>query len=491
MRYLVGIARAAEISKQAVRFKNEQVILRSQVENERNELARAYARLRDANNELDQANLTLADKVAKRTAQIERLTKLDTLTGLLNRSVFITELNQLINTYPDNPLAVLFVALKGFKAINDALGHRVGDEVLRTVSERLSKLAQEASVCRWGGGEFVLAINYTTEQSTLKYTKDLLKKVTTPIDVDGHFLKLDASIGIALYPEHAKLPIELAEKGDVAMYKVKKFKGEGIQTYNEELKTEVVNEQRLITGLRESIKQHQLFIVYQPIIDSKTREVWGEALVRWQFQTELVRPDQFIPLAEKSGFILELGLWVLEQACTELLLLEDCQNKHLTVNVSALQMQTENFFAQVQSVLETTGFDPHKLHLEITESALMTDDEQVMESVMSLKAMGISLSIDDFGTEYSNLSQLTVIPANSLKIDKIFVDASAKERDVILRAVSLIASELKFLTVAEGVETDQQVIEITARGIDLLQGYYFAKPMNLGKLAQWLKQQSN
>lgn len=154
-------------------------------------------------------------------------------------------------------------------------------------------------------------------------------------------------------------------------------------------------------------------------------------------------------------------------------------------------MQTEKFFAQVQSVLETTGFDPHKLQLEITESSLMTDDKQVMESVMSLKAMGISLSIDDFGTEYSNLSQLTVIPANILKIDKIFVDASAKERDVILRAASLIASELKFLTVAEGVETDQQVIELTARGIDVLQGYYFAKPMNLGKLAQWLKQQSN
>lgn len=141
--------RAAEISKQAVRFKNEQVILRSQIENERNELARAYARLRDANNELDQANLTLEDKVAKRTAQIERLSKLDTLTGLLNRSAFITELNQSINTYPDKPLAVLFVDLNGFKAINDALGHRVGDEVLRTVSERLSKLAQEASVCRW------------------------------------------------------------------------------------------------------------------------------------------------------------------------------------------------------------------------------------------------------------------------------------------------------------------------------------------------------
>lgn len=215
-----------------------------------------------------------------------------------------------------------------------------------------------------GSDEFVLAINYTTEQSTLKYTKDLLKEVATPIDVDGHFLKLDASIGIALYPEHAKLPIELAEKADVAMYKVKKLKGEAIQTYNEELKTEVVNEQRLISGLRESIKQHQLFIVYQPIIDSKTREVWGmEALVWWQFQSELVRPDQFIPLAEKSGFILELGLWVLQQACTEFLLLEDCQNKHLTVNVSALQMQTEKFFAQVQSVLETTGFDPHKLHL--------------------------------------------------------------------------------------------------------------------------------
>lgn len=251
------------------------MILRSQIENKRNELTRAYVRPRDANNELDQGNLTLADKVAKRTAQIERLSKLDTLTGLLNRSVFITELNQLINTYPDNPLAVLFVTLKGFKAINDALGHRVGDEVLRTVSERLSKLAQEASVCRWGGDEFVLAINYTTEQSTLKYTKDLLKEVATPIDVDGHFLKLDASIGIALYPEHAKLTIELAEKAGDTMYKVKKLKGEGIQTYNEELKAEVVNEQRLITGLRESIKQHQLFIVYQPIIDSKTREVWG------------------------------------------------------------------------------------------------------------------------------------------------------------------------------------------------------------------------
>lgn len=272
--------RVAEISKQAVRFKNEQVILRSQIENERNELARAYARLHDANNELDQANLTLEDKVTKRAAQIERLSKLDTLTGLLNRSAFITELNQSINTYPNKPLAVLFVDLNGFKAINDALGHRVGDEVLRTVSERLSKLAQEALVCRWGGDEFVLAINYTIEQSTLKYTKDLLKKVTTPIDVDGHLLKLDASIGIVLYPEYAKLTIELAEKAGVTMYKVKKLKGEAIQTYNEELKAEVVNEQRLITGLRESIKQHQLFIVYQPIIDSKTREVWGmEALV--------------------------------------------------------------------------------------------------------------------------------------------------------------------------------------------------------------------
>lgn len=486
---LVMSRRASIMSKESIRFKNDQVLLRSQIESERNELARAYAKLRDANRELDETNLTLEDKVIERTEQIELLSSVDSLTNLLNRHALLQSLDKQIEDASLQKLAVLFIDLNGFKSINDALGHHIGDEVLKRVATRLSKESGVKLLCRWGGDEFVLVTAYENDYLTRNYAERILSVIAEPIDVEENTLKTDASIGVSLYPEHANTPGQLTQQADVAMFKQKRSKGEGVLFYNDELQLEVVEQQRLLSGLKQSIKQHQLFLVYQPIINASDDSIWGfETLVRWQFKSQLIRPDEFIPLAEKTGFIVEMGMWVLHRACSEFTLLPNHHNKHLSVNVSATQLNDKNFIVRLTQILESTTFDPQRLHLEITESELMGGDEQVIDTLNQVRKMGISMSIDDFGTGYSNLSQLTRLPATTIKIDKSCISGALGGNDVIVRASLLIANEFQYVTVAEGVETLEQADFLKDRGIDLLQGFYFAKPMQLNEAGEWLEE---
>ena len=486
---MLGMSRRASVlSKDAIQFKNEQVVLRSQIESERNELARAYAKLRDANRELDETNLTLEDKVVERTEQIELLSSVDTLTGLLNRHALLQSLEKEIEASPLQKLAVLFIDLNGFKSINDALGHNIGDEVLKHIAQRLSSEKGVKLLCRWGGDEFVLVTAYENDYLTRNYAERILTVIAEPIDIEDNSLKTDASIGVSLYPEHASTTSQLTQQADVAMFKQKRSKGEGVMFYNDELQLEVVEQQRLLSGLKQSIKQHQLFLVYQPIINASDNRIWGfETLVRWQFKSQLIGPDEFIPLAEKTGFIVEMGMWVLHRACSEFTLLPRHQEMHLSVNVSATQLNDKNFIVRLTQILESTTFDPQRLHLEITESALMAGDEQVIDTLNHVRGMGISMSIDDFGTGYSNLSQLTRLPATTIKIDKSCISEVIEGNDVIVRASLLIANEFQYVTVAEGVETIEQVSFLQERGVDLLQGYYFAKPMQLNEAGEWLE----
>ncbi|WP_100657061.1 putative bifunctional diguanylate cyclase/phosphodiesterase [Alteromonas flava] len=481
--------RAAEITRQSVLFKNQQVTLRRQIESERNELAKAYSQLRQANQQLDEVNLTLEDKVAERTKAIETLSNLDPLTNLLNRTAFSAALTAELNSASEQ--AILFVDLNGFKSINDALGHHVGDLVLQEIAQRLDQIMLAGLLCRWGGDEFVIALPYAERERVQKFAQRILDVVSEPLDIAGNSLNTDASIGISLFPEHDDSPTILVQKADVAMYKLKREQGEGVLFYDSELKSEVVQEQKLIAGLKQSIKQHQVFMVYQPIVYAEGGDLWGvEALVRWQFYTDLVRPNDFIPLAEKTGFILELGLWVLEQSCVEVLQQPLLAGKHLSVNVSPRQLSGDQFLPRLKQVLTRTGFQAQQLHLEITETALMENQQHILHTLNEIRALGVGLSIDDFGTGYSNFTQLTRLPATTIKIDKAFVDPASSFQDVIVRASLFIAREFKYQTVAEGVETEAQVNYLRDKQVTLLQGYYFAKPMPADEFPQWYAEYS-
>ena len=484
--------RASKNTRQTIHFKNQQLAMRKQMENERNELATAYKQLSIANANLDAVNADLENKVEERTSEIYRLSNLDPLTGLLNRTALLKQLQSYIDADSEQAIAVLFVDLNGFKAINDSLGHHIGDQVLTEIASRLEKYSEQNSICRWGGDEFVVLASHQSFNATLAFVKSLLKDISEAIVIDGNVLQIDACIGVSLYPEHDETATGLIEKADVAMYKNKREIGAGMLFYDQQLKAELVKEQVLLTGLKQAMARTQLYLVYQPIIDAKTRKPWGvEALIRWNFDSNLIRPDEFIPLAEKTGVILDIGQWVLIEACSQHTKWQHAADSELSVNVSAVQLSSANFPAVVEKALIVSGLAPSKLHLEITETAIMDYESDVLNTIHTIRKLGVKVSIDDFGTGYSSLSQLKSVPANTLKIDRAFVTDVAEDNDVMVRAALLIAFEYKYQTVAEGIETPDQARYLLQAGVDLFQGYLFSKPLGADELDGWWQDNQN
>ncbi len=420
--------------------------------------------------------------------KLRQLGYYDSLTGLANRTLFQQRLQHAINksNRTHEKHALLFIDLDQFKNINDSLGHDIGDQLLIQVGKRLKLRARKMdTVARLGGDEFAILVeDISAPYSAAKVADELLKVMSEHITVDDYKLLVTPSIGIALYPSDGDSSGELLRKADTAMYHAKSKGRNNYQFYTEQLNEKIVRRMDLESELRLAIEKNELFLNYQPKVNLHTGEIVGaEALLRWDSEKYgMVSPVEFIPIAEETGIIWQIGEFVLQQACKQAgeWIAAYPSFESIAVNISGIQFNHSDLAETISSVLEQSKIPPQNLELEITEGAVIDNAEEAINTMQRLKALGVKLSLDDFGTGYSSLSYLRRFPVDSLKIDRSFVaDIVSDKTDLkIAGNIVKLAHDLSLNVVAEGVETVEQLNMIRALGCDELQGYIFSKPLS-------------
>jgi diguanylate cyclase (GGDEF)-like protein/PAS domain S-box-containing protein len=425
----------------------------------------------------------------------------DPLTGLANRALFRDRLAHAIERAHRSglPPAVLFLDLDDFKAVNDSLGHGAGDALLVSVAERLQGCVRAAdTVARLGGDEFAILIEDAApeaEHELMEVANRALASLRQPFVVEGVEVFVGGSIGISAPGTCAASAEDVLRDADAAMYHAKNRGGGRAEKFQPGLHTAALERLALITDLRRAFERNELEVHYQPIIDLKTERIKGvEALARWRHpERGLVSPLTFIPLAEETGLIGQLGLWVLREACQKVRAWQVAQAPgeeplNLSVNLSARQVQDPLLPEQVLQVLREVGLDASTLTLEITEGLLLQDAEIIQDRLRALKALGIKLALDDFGTGYSSLSYLQRFPIDVLKIDKSFVDrvTIGAEASALVQTIVSLSEMLQMRTVAEGIEQPEQAERLRALGCGGGQGYYFARPLTSERLTELL-----
>ncbi len=417
---------------------------------------------------------------------MEQLAFYDPLTNLPNRKLFEDRLGQIIkfSRGEQDRFAVLFLDLDRFKFINDSLGHHIGDEFLKMVSERLKhSLRSTDTISRLAGDEFTILLPKTSQAETIKVVEQLNHVLTEPFNVGGHSVTISASIGIVFSKGSEDRVHDLIRNADTAMYYTKKFRRNGYTIYSEELDLKASQKLVIERDLKLAIENEEFELHYQPIVDLKAEKLIAvEALIRWHHpELGLVPPSDFIPVAEESGQMITVGTWVLQTACR--------QNKNwqdsgvapfkVAVNISSKQLQDASFVERVLNTLNETGLEAKWLELEVTESILLEDVEFIKESLMKLKQEGISISIDDFGTGYTSLSYLRQYPFDKVKVDRTFIDDISADLNGkrITSAIISLAHSLKMDVVAEGIENEVQLRYLKEEACDEGQGYYFSQPM--------------
>ena len=408
----------------------------------------------------------------------------DSLTELPNRYWFMEQLNLQMSAAERHgrQLAVMFFDLDGFKAINDNLGHAVGDELLIDVARRLRKNIRKCDlVARIGGDEFLAAIqDVKNEESPMAVAEQIRRDIEKPYHVAGSECWISASVGIAIYPSHGENPDKLIQSADTAMYEVKTSGKNRVSVFSAEMNEKAVERYELVNSLREAIHNGQLSLMYQPQVDAVGEEVIGvETLVRWNHPAlGITSPADFIEIAEETGVMVQLGEWVLRTACADAASWKHFSTGHVAVNVSGRQIEAENFAERVMKILEETGLPPSRLELELTES--LAANASTLRVVEALRAEGVRVAIDDFGTGYSSMTLLKELNVDVLKIDQSFVrGASRTDPDrVILEGMILIARGLGLEVIAEGVESLEEMQALLARGCTRMQGYLFSKPID-------------
>ena len=428
--------------------------------------------------------------------QIHYLAYFDVLTGLPNRSLFFRLTDQaLLEAKRDQAhAALLFVDLDRFKPINDSLGHEVGNQLLRRVATRLREaLRAEDVVARLGGDEFAVALfDIAQRDHAANVARKLLDVLKEPFRIHNHELKLGASIGIAIYPEDSPDTETLLRLADLAMYRAKQS-GEGYAFFSEELNRRALQRLRVEAGLRRALAQDELLLHYQPKVDIATGRVVGaEALVRWRHpETGMVPPGEFIPVAEESGLVVDIGNWVLNAACAQASAWRQAglPPVKIAVNLSAREFAPD-LSERVKEVLDRHGLPPSFLELEITEGVLAKSTEGVIRMMGELMSLGIGLSLDDFGTGFSSLSYLKRFPVDTLKIDRSFVTGIPGDANdcAIAGAIVSMAKQLRHTVIAEGVETQDQLAFLRQIGCDAIQGFLFSRPLDAASFEALLRE---
>lgn len=411
----------------------------------------------------------------------------DGLTGLPNRALLYDRIEHAIKSSSRENLqvGVLLLDLDRFKQVNDSLGHAVGDRLLCLVAGRLAEAVRaNDTVARLGGDEFVLVIENSKDVMALaQIANKILVKFKTPFDVDGHILYIGVSIGISSYPEDGEDPDALIKNADLAMYKSKERGKNMYSLFTQELNDQALAKLTLENDLRRAFETQSFFVVYQPKVNSGTNSIIGcEALVRWRNESgEFISPGDFIPLAEETGLIADLDAWVMEQACMQVKQWQAGASPGMTlaVNLSARNFQSEATVERITGILEKTGFPPHLLEIEITETALISNWKNTEKIITFLSSLNIRISLDDFGTGYSSLSYLQQLPIGCLKIDKRFIDGlsrNAADSQALVRTIISLAGNLSIDVVAEGVETLEQLAFLRDNGCGIIQGYLYSPP---------------
>ncbi len=423
----------------------------------------------------------------KRTAErFEHFARYDALTGLANRYYLNEKLAAAIETARDTEteVGVLFIDLDHFKNINDSLGHSVGDELLKEVANSLADfLSPKDTLARLGGDEFLIVLPDTNQREAGEIAACIVTAMSMPLRVGQRELSTTPTIGISLFPQDGDEAEALIRNADAAMYKAKSRGRNTYEFYTRDMNAQAAERLEMESQLRTAHLRGELQLHYQPQINSHTGAVIGcEALMRWRHpELGLVSPGRFIPIAEESGLIVPMGNWAIYEACRQNVAWRRAGLPPVTVavNLSSLQFQQPNFVDVVADALEETGLDAGSLELELTESIVMNDVEQVIAIMEQLKELGVQMSIDDFGTGYSSLSYLKRFPVDKLKIDQSFVrDLEKDESDAaIVRAVIAVGQNLDLKLIAEGVETAGQFEFLRAAGVEEIQGYYFSKPL--------------
>lgn len=461
----------------------------------------SYDERRHAEDEVRKLNEVLEERVHERTRQLSRLneelehqTFHDALTNIPNRLLFQDRLNQatLLLQREKKPFAVFQVDLDRFKAINDTLGHDVGDMVLQEVARRIQGVLRETdTAARMGGDEFALLLPGISDMEAAGIVaQKIIDASARPIVIRGHTLDVGTSIGIALAPEHGEGGTELMRRADAAMYEAKQMRG-GYRFFHRDLEALVEERNLQLAELRRAIANDEMVLHYQPKIDFVTHAVSGaEALIRWQHPTRgLVLPDEFIPLAEKSGLIKLLTPMVIRMALAQCAIWRRSGlDMAIAVNVSTINLQDENFSSLVAELVKELNAEASWLELEVTESAIMSNPLLAIANIKLLSEMGAQISIDDFGTGYSSMTYLKKLLVAKIKIDKSFVMEMSTDRSdsVIVQSTIDLGHNLGMKVIAEGVENAESWARLKELGCDAAQGYYMSRPLSAEKFSEWL-----
>lgn len=464
----------------------------------------------DIRQKLRKVKKGLEDKIAKRTQELEEYNKklqseienrvsieyqirdifcYDTLTGLYNRMYFIQNLEMVIVEESDKKHALMFLDLDGFKAINDSLGHSYGDDVLIDISNRIRQLYKYKNVIisRFGGDEFVILFkDVPNEEFVTSNAKDILETIKEPIYFDNARVYVSASIGIAMYPKDGNNTEDLTKNADTAMYKSKENGKNQYHFFEEEFRQDIQREYDLTHNLVNSIDRNELLLYYQPqisIIDGKAQITGLESLMRWKKNGKLLSPNVFIPVAEKSNMITEMGKWAITKACEQCVKWKQKYGKdfRVAINLSSNQLMNPMLYDEVSAALIQTGVNPSYIELEITETSIVKNIKQSIVKLSLLKELGVRISVDDFGTKYATFNYLKQLPVDKIKIDISFIKGIGENKidEAIMLSLISLSKELNVDIIAEGVETKEELDFLVKNGCNSIQGFYFFKPMSV------------
>lgn len=443
----------------------------------------------------------LESLVALRTEQLFNRANYDALTQLPNRHLLVDRLNHGIDnaSRENSQMALMFLDLDRFKYINDNLGHAVGDDLLVKVAEKLSSVVRKAdSVCRWGGDEFIILLEHLhSKEDIVPLAEQIIFTLSEPIELSGNQLHITTSIGIARFPEDGQDASTLLRHADVAMYQAKE---QGLSQYcffEQDMVDGSMARLTLENKLRLALENKCFHLVYQPQICTDTGQVCGiEALIRWQDEElGLLNPVQFLPVAEDVGLMHSLSLWVLEEACQQNASwqAQGCAKTRIAVNIPASFIMHPNAVEQITGILEQTGLSPKSLEIEITENTFISNTEHAIRVLEQLRQMGINIAVDDFGTGYSSMSYLRDLPVGTLKIDGSFVRQMGVDtiNDGIIQSIITLGKSLGLSLIAECVENQSQATQLKDMGCDMIQGYYFSRPLSAQDTTAFLLERSN
>lgn len=428
-------------------------------------------------------------KRKKTEAKLIKMARIDTLTGLPNRNVFFSNLQACVQK--KKPASVLVFDIDDFKKINDSLGHQTGDNLLRQIGTRILKLLDiNQKLYRLGGDEFAVVMEGTNDiHKVTAFAKQILERLSAPFHIDQHEFVVAGSIGIVLYPDDGAHPETLLKNADTAMYHAKED-GNRYLFFNSDMNKRAVKRLQIENLIRVGLKENYFHVYYQPKASLETGQLVGmEALVRFITPKKgLISPSTFVPIAEETGQIIEIGDVVLRKACQDMKRWIDAGiiSGRVAVNLSARQFTLPDLTERIDAILEETGLNPSNLELEITEGTVMNNPQHAIRIMHQLRKKGIHLALDDFGTGYSSLSYLRKFPLNTLKIDKAFVDdSSSAVGKAMIDTIITIARNLSLSTVAEGVETEAQREFMKEMKCDVLQGYLYSKPLSAQEFSKF------